>query len=200
MINPLELITIARDALTELPESVIFSRENLLGLIPSAISIWQERTAKNPAKRHNFIQESGAIQIRNGVANISEAIDEYGYKLEYIEGSDVVIDLAYSPDLPNKRVVFVNSIDRLHAPGRADKFYILGYLLGTTITFHNPIAAVGEDATTTLNSRFKLRSVVMPNDLADIPESVAPEIGLIIAEIAKGQFRQQNKGLDLNPK
>ena len=195
MIDSLELILLARDGLTELPESVIFSRENLLGLIPQAITLWQDRTNANPEKRHNFLILSDNISIRNSAADISEALDEFGYRVEYIAGSDVLLE---GTNLPKKKVTFVNSWDRLAHPGRQDKFSNLAYLQGKIITFRNPLATGNTDPLKSLNARFKLNSVVIPNDLNEIPNSVMSDLALILAEIAKGEFRQQNRGLDIN--
>lgn len=196
MINPEELVLMARDGLTELPESVIFSRENLRGLIPQAIALWQERTNSNPEKRHPFLVLSDNIKIQSGVADISEAVEDFGYKLEYISDSDIIIT---GENLPRKKVNFVYSWDRLVSPGIQDKFFILGYLEGMTITFRNPVVIPDQDPLKTLNAQFKLNSVVLPNSLEDTPKSVIADLALALAEIAKGQYRQQNKGIDTAP-
>lgn len=91
---------------------------------------------------------------------------------------------------------FVNSLDRLKLVGRQDLFYCLAYMSGTRITFRYP----GEADADTLNASFKIRSVVLPQDLTDMNEAILPELALVLAELAGHQIKEQNKGLNRPPK
>lgn len=184
-----QLVLLAREQLTELPESVIFSRENLRALVPSAVALWQEQTNSNHEKRHAFLKESDDIDVEANVADIADAVDEYGFRLDFIRDSDVLV----SYDSPIKlRTVFVSSIDRLRMPGRQDRFFVLAYLRGTQIEFCHPNFIEW-------SGTFRLRSVVIPFDLWEIPAPLAPELALVVAELARREFTQQNRGLNVEP-
>lgn len=188
------LILTAREMVTELPESVDFSRESLRMMIKPAISIWQNQTNDDPQRRQNFIVESDAITIAAGQADLSTQIDTKGFRVDFIKESDIVI--AYSGSgIINYKVKFVNDFDRLISPGRQDKFFILAYLSGKQITFKD----AGQINVDTIGGSFKIRSVVIPSDLAGLPASVMPEIALVIADLCKKRIKDQNRGLNMKP-
>lgn len=187
-----DLIMTAREILTELPESVHFSRESLRALVKPAISLWQDRTNADRNKRQNFVVTSNDISIIAGFADIATAVDAYGFRLEYIADADIV--LPYGE--PNYRVKFVNSFDRLVSIGRQDKFFTLAYLSGTQITFRE--AGVVELGT--LDGTFKIVSPVIPSNLATLNAGVMPEIAIAVADLARAQMREQNRGLNIPPK
>lgn len=188
-----KLIFQAREQLTELPESVMLSRESLRALVPPAIALWQERTNGNLQKRQNFIRESGDIAVVDGVCDIAEVIDQFGFRLEFIRESDIEIEY---PGTPAFQVKFVNSLDRLKMVGRQDKFFTLCYLSGTKMTFRY----AGDAYIDSLNVSFKIRSVVFPTDLTDMNEALLPELSLVLAELAGNQLKEQNRGLNIPPK
>lgn len=194
MINREKLIHLVREQITELPESVLFSRDNISSLIQPGIALWQEQTNNNKQKRHNFIQQE-SVPIANGAADLSSAIDNKGFRLEYIREGD--LEITTRDATPNLTVKFVASLNRLKLPGRADKFFVLAYLSGTSIRFRDPDAASGEDPLLTMSGDAVLRSVVLPNYLDGVPESIAPELALVIADLARKQFLEQNRGLNL---
>jgi hypothetical protein len=186
-----DLILTARSMLTELPESVMLSRDNMFDQISPAISLWQERTNADLGKRQNFIRQSGDINIVDGVADISQAITDYGYRLDFLHDSDIYIPYTGERNA-NYTVQFVASLNRLMSIGRQDKFFVLAYLSGETITFKFP-EEVGFGS---IDATFQIRSVVIPGDLSKIPASVMPDIAVILADLASKQIRQQNRGLD----
>jgi hypothetical protein len=186
-----ELILTARGMLTELPESVTLSRDNMFDIIRPAIQLWQEKTNMDIGKRQNFIVQSNDIDIVEGVADISTAIDTYGYRLDFLHESDIY--LTYTGERnANYTVKFVASLNRLMSIGRQDKFFILAYLSGSVITFKSP----DEVGFGSMDGAFQIRSVVIPNNLADMNRSVMPEIAVILADLASKQIKQQNRGLD----
>jgi hypothetical protein len=187
------LVLTAREQLTELPESVQFSRENLRALIAPAISAWQEQTNDDPNKRQPFIVESGAITIVNGLADILAEVEARGFRLDFIKDSDIEIAYAKTPVF---QVKFVNSLDRLQMHGRQDRFLIKVYRSGTRFYFKD----AGATDITSMNGSFTLRSVVIPNDPAQLPASVMPQIATAIADLARKQLAQQNRGLNMPPK
>lgn len=189
-INPEELILAARDMLTELPESVIFSRDNLQGLIKPAIAVWQEQTNNDPQKRHDFIVESNDITIILGVADISTEVDATGFRVDFLKEGDIEIAYAKSP---NFTVKFVNSLDRLKMKGRQDQFFMKVYLNGMEMRFKEP----GLADIDTLNGTFRIRSVVIPSNLADLSRSVMPMIATVVADLAKKQFAEKHRGVEL---
>jgi hypothetical protein len=190
-INEQELILTAREMLTELPEAVHFSRENLRALIQPAIWLWQEKINDDPRKREQFIVESDAITISQGQADISTEVDAKGFRLDFIRDSDIVI--AYG--LPNYTVKFVNSLNRLSSIGRQDKFYVLAYMSGSHITFKDAGSVDIDD----INGSFTLRSIALPTSLDALPSSAKAELSIILADLAKTEIGQQNRGLDVPP-
>lgn len=186
-----DLIFRAREQVTGLPESVEFPRDAVRAVIPSAIAVWQERTAADPEKRQNFIRESDPIVIdTDGVADIEEQVNAKGFRLEFINASD--IELTYSADIKFS-VKFVNSLDRFLMQGRQDAFFIKAYQSGPKIRFRQPSGLP-------IEADLVLRSVVLPSDLEDMNASILPELATIVAEILKKRFYNQNRGLDIQPK
>lgn len=187
-----QLVLTAREMLSELPESVHFSRENLRALVKPAISLWQSQTNADITRRQNFIVDSAAINVVDGVADIGPEVDAKGFRLDFIRESDIVLPY----QLPTYTVKFVNSFDRLMSTGRQDKFYILAYLSRTRLTFRE----AGEVLIDTMNGTFILRSTVIPVDPAVMPVSVMPEIAMVIADLARARESKENRGLDIPPK
>lgn len=188
-----ELILAARDMLTELPESVVFSRDNLLGLVKPAISLWQDQTNENPQKRQNFIVESAAVVVAAGVCDLAAEIDSKGFRLEFIKENDIALTITGGiTQAPDLMVKFVNSLNRLKMKGRQDRFFTLAYLSGTLITFKQ----AGSTAVDEIAGTLKLRSPVIPSDLSTMNKAVMYELAILVADLAKQQFRQQNRGLD----
>jgi hypothetical protein len=194
-INTEELIFEARAMLTELPESVTLSRDNLFDMIRPAIQLWQEKTNADIGKRQNFIKQSTDINIVDGFADISTVVDSLGYRLDFLHESDIYVPYAGEVNA-NYTVKFVNSLNRLMSIGRQDKFFVLAFLSGSSITFKEP----GEVGFGSMNGTFQIRSVVIPTDLTQMPASVMPEIAVILADLAAKQIKQQNRGLDRTPK
>ena len=197
MIELDEIVFAAREQLTELPESVTLSRQSLRAMVPASIALWQNEINANPARRHNFLQRSPNIRIASGVADISQVVETMGYRLDFIHESD--IEIAYSKQ-PVLHVRFVNSKNRLYLGSRQDRFYVLAYLTGTKITFRDPDAAANVDATATMNGQFTMRSVVLPTDLSKMPRSVLPDLAVALADLARQQLREQNRGVNIAPK
>jgi hypothetical protein len=190
-INAEDLILTARSMLTELPESVTLSRDALFDMIRPAIYLWQEKTNQDLGKRQNFIVQSEDIPIVNGVADIGNIVDKYGYRLDFLHESDIYMPYTGETNA-NYTVKFVNSLNRLQSVGRQDKFFILAYLSGKSITFKGP-DEVGFGA---METTFQIRSVVLPSDLGEIPDALMPEIAVLLADLAAKQLKQQNRGLD----
>lgn len=190
-IDLLQLILTAREMLTEEPEAVSYSRENLRALVRPAISLWQLQTNADITRRQNFIVDSAAIAIVDGVADIGPEVDAKGFRLDFIRESDIVLPY----QLPTYTLKFVNSFDRLMSAGRQDKFYILAYLSGTRLTFRE----AGEVLIDTMNGDFILRSTVIPIDPSVMPVSVMPEIAMVIADLARARAPKENRGLDISP-
>ncbi len=190
-----QLILMAREQLSELPESVHYSRESLRALIKPAIALWQEETNANLQKRQSFIVPSAAIPVVAGVADLSSEIDDKGFRLDWIKESD--IEIGYSPDQqPPFTVKFVNSLDRLKMIGRQDRFFYLAYLSGKSLRFREP----GQTATNTFNANIFIRSAVIPSDPASLDAGIMPDIATAIANLARqSQPRPENRGLDIAP-
>lgn len=184
------LIFRAREQITGLPESVEFPRDAIYAVIPSAIAVWQERTNANHEKRQNFIRQSDPIAINDNVADIEEQVNLKGFRLEFINASDVEISYDAVVQLPLK---FVNSLDRFNLVGRQDAFFIKAYQSGMKIRFRQPS---GDP----IEQDLVIRSVVMPSNLEDMNEAILPELALIVAEIMKKRYYTQNRGLDIPPK
>lgn len=193
-INTDELVLTARDLITELPESVIFSRENLFSLIKPAISLWQDQTNSDPQKRQNFIVESGLIFIASGIADLSSEIGLKGFRVEFIKDSDVTLSIAgVAPQVPQLNVKFVNSVNRLAIVGRQDRFFHLVHLSGSRMT----IRAAGSPSIAATNGTLTLRAPVIPSDLTTLNKPVMYEIAILLADLAKQQYKEQNRGLDI---
>jgi hypothetical protein len=191
-----ELVSASRELVTELPESVIFSYENIAALIPSAIALWQQKTNNDVSKRQAFIQESENISLTSvtgfgAEANILPQVDAKGFKLEFIKDSDIEIAYATGGE-PNFTVKFVPSLDRLKIFGRGDKFFIKAYLSGTNIKFRKSDGLA-------FTGTMKIKSVVLPSDLTTLPASVKGDLALIVAELAKLEIREKNLGLNISP-
>lgn len=193
-INVEELLLTVRDLLTELPESVIFSRDSLLGMVKPAIAQWQDATNEDPQRRQNFIVESDPITIAAGVADLSAQVDAKGFRLEFVKENDIALTVTgYSSQTPNYQVKLVNSLDRLMTKGRQDKFYHLAYLSGTKLT----LRTAGTTVINGMAGSLKLRAPVIPADLATMNKPMMYELAAVIADMAKKQFLQQNRGLDV---
>lgn len=176
---------------TELPESVTLSRENILACIPAAIALWQDRTANDPHKRIQWVVESDLISVTANVATIAAQMEAKNFRYEWLHESDIIV--AYAAKGPSLTVKFVNSYDRLQMSGPQDSYFLLAYISTSgTITFKKP----GTSSWTASNI-FKIRSVSIPSELNSLPASVLPELMLVLAEILKAQFRDQNRGVAL---
>lgn len=188
-----ELILMARDMLTDLPESVSIPRDMLYTLIKPAIALWQLQTNDDPARRQNFIVASDAQVITDTVCNLSGAIDTFGFRMDMIKEGD--IEIAYAGEV-NFKVKFFNSLDRFKIRGRQDKYFYKCYISGTTLRFIQP----GASATALFSGSFVLRSVVIPSDPASLNQAVMPEIAINIADLVRKQIRMNNKGAERPPK
>ncbi len=197
MINIEELVLQAREHLTELPESVIVSEDSLAALVPSAIAVWQLKTAKDRNKRQNFVVKSEPLTVTDGELDLSAAIETYGFRLDMLEEGD--LEFTGSTD-KKYGIKFIASRDRLKFPGIQDKFFTLAHLSGTTIQFRDPAAVSPANPLTSLNGEIIIRSVVLPKELTDIPYTVLPELALELADLARRQFNSQNRGLNIPPK
>ena len=193
MIDTETLILRAREHLTELPESVIFSRENLIALLPSAISAWQTETNQNKTRRQAFVIESDPVEISDGEADLTDEFDDKGFRLDFLLEGD--ISLLTDGKAAAFNIKFVPSRDRLALIGRQDKFFTLAYLSGTRIYLRSGTGASGE-----LNGELLIRSVVLPADLEEFPSYIEPELATALAKLARMQFSAQNRGLDMPPK
>lgn len=183
-----------REMITELPESVTLSRENIMACVPAAIALWQDRTANDPHKRVQWFVESGNVSVAANVADISSIMETNGFRYEWLHESDILV--SYAAKGPSLAVKFVNSYDRLKMTGPQDDYFLLAYVSTSgTITFKKP----GTSSWTASNV-FKIRSVAVPGTLGAMPASILPELMLVLAEILKAQFRDQNRGVALPTK
>jgi hypothetical protein len=190
-IDPEKLVLTARDMLTELPESVTLSRDNLFGMIKPAISVWQDQTNNDPAKRQNFVVTSTDVDIEAGIAEyLPQGRRCKGFRVEFFADGDVSLTTdgvtGYRP------AKFVSSRDRLYRNGRQDKFRDLIYLQGMQLL----VKGKGETVPENTNGTLVIASPVIPSDLADINGAVMYEIATVMADLAKKQLQQQNRGLD----
>lgn len=186
-INVEELILAARDILTEEPESAEYSRDALLGLVKPAIVAWQDQTNQDVQKRQNFVVQSAAITITNGIADLSTEIDSKGFRIEFIKDSDIEVAISgVSPISPEILVKLVSTKDRLNYRGRQDKFFVVGYLSGSRITFRAP----GSGAINSLNGTMTLRAPVIPSDLTAMNKPIMYELAIVIAQMAKQKYER----------
>lgn len=183
----------ARDLLTDLPESVTLPRDVLFSMIKPAIAIWQLQTNDDPQRRQNFIVASAPIAIAAGEADISAEVEAKGFRLDLIKESD--IELPGSGEV-NFAVKFMSSLDRFKMRGRQDRFFYKCYMSGTRLRFCEP-GANWDDG---YNGSLVLRSVVLPNDPGTMSKTLMPELAIVIADLARKQIREQNRGLNRPPK
>lgn len=188
-----ELVLMARDMLTDLPESVSIPRDMLFTLIKPAIALWQLQTNDDPARRQNFIVESNSQTITANVCDIATAIDTYGFRMDLIKEGD--IEMTYAGEVSFK-VKFFNSLDRFKLRGRQDKYFYKCYMSGTKLRFIEP----GASSSDTFAGTFVIRSACIPSDPAALNQSVMPEIAINIADLVRKQIRMNNKGAERPPK
>ena len=191
--NTEELVLMARDMLTDLPESVSIPRDMLYTLIKPAIALWQLQTNNDPARRQNFIVASNTQNIVANVCDLANAIDTYGFRMEFIKEGD--IEITYAGQV-NFTVKFINSLDRFKIRSRADKYFIKCYMSGTVLRFCAPDSAWS----TAFAASFVLRSAVIPSDPASLNTGIMPEIAINIADLVRKQLRMNNKGVERPPK
>lgn len=192
-IDPEKLVLVCRDMLTELPESVTLSRDNIFSLIKPAISIWQDQTNNDPRKRQNFVVRSRNISIRTGIADIASAVDDGGFRIEFFADGDVSVTTqgitGYRP------AKFVSSRDRLYRTGRQDRFRDLIYLQGLKLL----VKGKGQATPDTTTGSLVIASPVLPTDLSRFNEPVMYEIATVMADLAKKQLPDRNIALGQQP-
>ena len=187
-----QLVLMAREQLSELSSAVHFSEENLYALIRPAIAMWQEETNNDPQKRQSFIVESGKISPVAGVYDLSDAIDTYGFRLDWLKESD--IEIAYDPaQAPEFTVKFVNSLDRLKMVGRQDKFFHLAYLSGTNLRMRK----AGSTTADAMMDDIVIRSAAIPSDPSELNAGIMPELSTAIANLARREIMAENRGLNV---
>jgi len=187
-----DLVLRAREHLLESDESVKFTTERLYALIPSALSKWIERTGKDPRKRLNFLAETADITVTAGVADVESAIEAKGIQAQFVTGDHIVFSYGGNPNLA---IQMVNSRDRLRLGGIQDRFFVMVYFDGKKMYFRNP----ADGALNSFSGTFKIRSVAVPRDLTDIPNSVEGELASILAEVARAyNVEGEHKGVALN--
>jgi hypothetical protein len=187
-----ELVMRTREMLTDEPESALLPREQLIAVIPIAISEWQKKIVKDRAQLEAFRVETGEITIADGVADLSNEVNAKNIRLDLLTESD--IEFVSGPTFPFiKTVQFVRSYDRLTLGGIQDKFFILAFLSGYQLRFRNPDTSPGDDATQTLTGTFKIRGISIPNDLEDVPETMTGDIAVILADLLRKRIKINQK-------
>lgn len=197
-----ELVERARALLTEEPDARRFSREKLHAVIPVAIAELQLKIEEAAqvgvmGKFNSFVIETDDIDIDSGIADLEDAVNETGLRLDMHKSWNVFISYAENPKI--KTVQMVNSYDRLSLGGIQDRFYVLAFLDGNKMYFRDPSAASNEDATTKLSATVTIRGVATPTTTEQISKDQEGILAGVLAEVARREVPLPEIGVNLAP-
>ena len=197
-----ELVERARALLTEEPDARRFSREKMFALIPVAIAelqmkIEEAATIGVMGKLQPFVVEITDISIADGVADLTDDVNETGLRLDMSKSWNVFI--SGDNNIKAKTIQWVNSYDRLSFGGIQDSFYTLAFLNGVNIYFRDPNAASGEDPTTSLNGSITIRGVAPPTTTEQITKDQEGILAGVLAEVCRREVPLPEIGVNVAP-